>query len=129
MLEAGQSFPDFSLQNQDQKTIRLSDFKGKWLVLYVYPKDDTPGCTLEGRGFTALKPEFDKANAQILGLSEDDAASHKNFCNKYQFSISLLADPQAKLLNSLGVGQSEFKGTKYWNRTTFLIDAQGKVRN
>src|SRR5436305_13328615 len=105
MLEVGSPFPKFSLPNQDGKTVTLSDFAGKWLVVYVYPKDDTPGCTLEGRGFSAAKSDFDKLNAKVVGLSEDDASSHKSFCNKYGFTIPLLADTRAELLNAMGVGQ------------------------
>ena len=128
MLEVGQKFPTFSLLNQDNQIMKNEDFKGKWLVVYVYPKDDTPGCTLEGRGFTAAKKDFDQINAQVVGLSADDVNSHKDFCNKYQFSIPLLADPQAQLLKAMGVGQSDYKGTLYWNRTTAVVDPQGIVR-
>ena len=128
MLEVGQSFPDFSLPNQDGKILKLGDFAGKWLVVYVYPKDDTPGCTLEGRSFSAAKPQFDQANAVVLGLSEDDVSSHKSFCDKFSFTIPLLADTKGQLLRAAGVTQSEWKGTMYWDRTTFLIDPQGKVR-
>jgi peroxiredoxin Q/BCP len=128
MIKVGQEFPKFALPNQDNQTMKLSDFGGKWVVVFVYPKDDTPGCTLEGRGFSAAKAEFDSANAVVLGLSEDDVESHKNFCNKFSFTIPLLADPQASLLNALGITQSEWKGTKYWDRTTFLVDPKGVVR-
>lgn len=128
MLKAGDRAPDFSLQNQDGKTKALKDYAGSWLVLYVYPKDDTPGCTIQGKSFTAQKAAFDKAGVKIVGLNADDVDSHKNFCSKYSFTIDLLADPQAKLLKALGVGQSEFKGAMYWNRTTFVIDPQGKIR-
>ncbi len=108
--------------------MKLADFAGKWLVLYVYPKDDTPGCTLEGRGFTASKPAFDAINAVVVGLSQDDVASHKKFCDKFSFTIPLLADTQATLLKALGVQQSEYKGTMYWNRVTFIADPKGVVR-
>jgi peroxiredoxin Q/BCP len=128
MLKAGDRAPEFSLQNQDGKTKTLKDYAGSWLVLYVYPKDDTPGCTIQGKSFTAQKAAFDKAGVKIVGLSADDVDSHKNFCSKYSFTIDLLADPQTKLLKALGVGQSEFKGTMYWDRTTFVIDPQGKIR-
>jgi peroxiredoxin Q/BCP len=128
LIQEGQPFPSFSLHNQNQKSMRLADFAGKWFVLYVYPKDDTPGCTLEGRGFTAAKPEFDKINAVVVGLSQDDAASHKSFCDKYSFTIPLLADTNAALLHALGVGQSEYKGTMYWNRVTFIVDPHGVIK-
>ena len=126
--EVGQPFPSFSLQNQDGQTITLDDFKGKWLVLYVYPKDDTPGCTIQGKSFTATKQEFDDANIAVVGVSADDVESHKNFCNKFSFTIDLLADPNHDLLGAAGVGQSDYKGTMYWNRTSFVIDPQGALR-
>lgn len=127
MLSAGSTFPSFSLADQDGKTRSLADFAGKWLVVYVYPKDDTPGCTVQGKSFTASKDEFDAAGIVVLGLSEDDVASHKSFCEKFAFSIDLLADPQHALLGALGVGQSEYKGTKYWDRTTFVVDPKGAI--
>ena len=124
----GQRFPSFSLQNQDGKTVTLDDFAGKWLVLYVYPKDDTPGCTIQGKSFTATKQDFDDAKISVVGVSADDVASHKNFSNKFSFTIDLLADPNAELLNAAGVGRSEYKGTMYWDRTSFVIDPAGVLR-
>ena len=126
--ETGKQFPEFSLLNQDGQMITLGDFVGKWLVVYVYPKDDTPGCTIQGKSFTATKQEFDDANIAIVGVSEDDVDSHKNFCNKFSFTIDLLADPNHELLQAAGVGQSEYKGTMYWNRTSFVIDPAGVLR-
>lgn len=127
-LEEGKRFVDFKLKNQDGETVTLDDFKGKWLVVYVYPKDDTPGCTIQGKSFTASKQDFDNANIAVVGVSEDDVASHKNFCNKFGFTIDLLADPNHELLQAAGVGQSEYKGTMYWDRTSFVIDSEGKLR-
>jgi len=127
-VEVGKQFPEFSLLNQDRQMVTLGDFVGKWLVVYVYPKDDTPGCTIQGKSFTATKQEFDDANISVLGVSEDDVESHKNFCNKFSFTIDLLADPNHELLDAAGVGQSEYKGTMYWNRTSFVIDPQGVLR-
>jgi peroxiredoxin Q/BCP len=126
--EVGQRFPDFGLPNQDGRTVSLNDFANKWLVVYVYPKDDTPGCTIQGKSFTATKQEFDDANIAVVGVSEDDVESHKSFCNKFAFTIDLLADPDHELLNAAGVGQSDYKGTMYWNRTSFVIDPSGKLR-
>jgi peroxiredoxin Q/BCP len=126
--EIGKQFPEFSLQNQDGKMITLGDFVGKWLVVYVYPKDDTPGCTIQGKSFTASKQEFDDAGISVLGVSADDVTSHKEFCNKFSFTIDLLADPNHELLDAAGVGQSEYKGTMYWNRTSFVIDPDGTLR-
>ena len=128
MIQAGQPFPTFSLPNQDGKTVSLSDFAGKWLVVYVYPKDDTPGCTIQGKSFTATKADFDAAGIAVVGVSQDDVASHKNFCNKFSFTIDLLADPNHEFLQAAGVGQSDYKGTMYWNRTSFVIDPEGNLR-
>ena len=128
MIELGQAFPDFSLPNQDGKTVTLDDFKVKWLVVYVYPKDDTPGCTIQGKSFTASRSDFQAAGIEVVGVSADDVASHKNFCNKFLFTIDLLADTGAELLNAMSVDQSEYKGTMYWNRTSFVVDPEGTLR-
>jgi peroxiredoxin Q/BCP len=128
MIAPGQKFPDFHLQNQDGQPRSLADYKGSWLVLYVYPKDDTPGCTLQGKSFTAQKEAFAQKGVKIVGVSQDDVASHQNFCRKYSFTVELLADPEAKLLQAAGVGTSEWKGTSYWDRTTFVIDPKGTLR-
>lgn len=128
MIDTAQKLPEFSLENEDGQTKTNASYSGKWLVLYVYPKDDTPGCTIQGKAFTATKSDFDAAGAVVVGLSADDTKSHKDFCNKFSFTIELLADPDTKLLKALGVGQSEWKGTKYWDRTTFLVDPAGVVR-
>ena len=124
----GQAFSDFSLPNQDGKTVTLDDFKGKWLVVYVYPKDDTPGCTIQGKSFTASRSDFQAAGIEVVGVSADDVASHKNFCNKFGFTIDLLADTGAELLNAMSVDQREYKGTMYWNRTSFVVDPEGTLR-
>ena len=126
--QIGERFPELSLQNQNGETVKLDDFAGKWLVLYVYPKDDTPGCTIQGKSFTATKQDFDDANIAVVGVSADDVASHKDFCNKFGFTIDLLADPNHELLTAAGVGQSEYKGTMYWDRTSFVIDPKGILR-
>ena len=128
MVEVGMPFPNFSLPNQDGEIVRLNDFTGKWLVVYVYPKDDTPGCTIQGKSFTATREDFQAAGIEVVGVSQDDVASHKSFCNKFGFTIDLLADTNAELLKAAGVNQSEYKGTMYWNRTSFVIDPRGKVR-
>jgi peroxiredoxin Q/BCP len=128
MLEVGSPFSKFSLPNQDGKTVTLNDFAGKWLVVYVYPKDDTPGCTIQGKSFTTARNDFQAAGIEVVGVSQDNVASHKSFCNKFAFTIDLLADTNATLLKSAGVGQSEYKGTMYWNRTSFVIDPNGTLR-
>src|SRR5262245_2939551 len=100
MIQSGTPFPNFELPNQDGVIVRLNDFTGKWLVVYVYPKDDTPGCTIQGKSFTATKSDFDKAGVEVVGVSQDDVASHKDFCNKFSFTIDLLADTHADLLRA-----------------------------
>lgn len=128
MLEAGQKFPDFDLKNQSGNSKQRSNYEGKWLVVYVYPKDDTPGCTIQGKSFTETKDQFEKLNTVVVGVNTDDTESHQNFCNKFGFTIDLLSDPKGELLERLGVGQKTFKGSLYWNRTTFLIDPKGVIR-
>src|SRR5580704_8564593 len=98
MLETGRPFLNFNLQNQDGKQMKLADFAGKWLVVYVYPKDDTPGCTIQGKSFTATRNDFQAAGIEVVGVSQDDVASHRNFCNKFAFTIDLLADTGGELL-------------------------------
>ena len=128
LIDPGKKAPAFALKDQEGHTHKLSDYAGRPVVLYFYPKDDTPGCTIQGKSFTATKQEFDDANIAVVGVSEDDVESHKNFCNKFSFTIDLLADPNHNLLRAAGVAQSEYKGTMYWNRTSFVIDPQGVLR-
>jgi len=128
MVSAGTPFPAFSLPNQDGKIQKLSDFAGQWLVIYFYPKDDTPGCTIQGKSFTASKADFDKAGVTVLGVSADDVQSHKDFCNKFAFKIDLLSDPDSTLMKGLGIGQSEWQGMKFWERTSFVVDPKGVIR-
>ena len=128
MLETGKPFPSFALPNQDGKIVSLGDFAGRWLVVYFYPKDDTPGCTIQGKSFTATKDEFETAGISVVGVSQDDVESHKNFCDKFTFKVDLLADTDAQLMKALGIGQSEWQGMKFWERTTFVIDPEGIVR-
>ena len=99
-----------------------------WLVIYFYPKDDTPGCTIQGKSFTATKADFDAAGIKVLGVSADDVASHKNFCNKFAFTIDLLSDTDASLMKALGIGQADWKGMKFWERTSFVVDPKGVIR-
>lgn len=128
MLQAGNPFPKFSLPNQDGKTVKLSDFAGNWLVVYFYPKDDTPGCTIQGKSFTASKADYDREGVKVVGVSQDEVASHKDFCNKFAFTIDLLSDTKAELQSALGIGQAEWKGMKFWERTSFVIDPKGIIR-
>ena len=128
MLSAGNPFPNFSLPNQDGKTVKLSDLAGQWLVIYFYPKDDTPGCTIQGKSFTATKDAFDAAGVQVIGASADDVTSHRNFSHKFAFTIELLSDTESKLMKALGIGQAEGKGMKFWERTSFVVDPKGIIR-
>ena len=128
MMQAGSPFPNFALPNQDNRVTKLSDYAGQWLVVYFYPKDDTPGCTVQGKAFTAGKSDFDKAGIKIIGISADDVDSHKNFCTKFAFTVDLLADTNSELMKTLGLGQSEWKGMKFWERTTFVVDPRGIIR-
>ena len=106
-LKEGDKAPDFTAPANGGAKVSLADFKGKNVVLYFYPKDDTPGCTIQGKSFTATKQEFDDANIAVVGVSADDVESHKNFCNKFAFTIDLLADPNHELLQAASVGRSE----------------------
>lgn len=128
MLHIGQPFPDFTLPNQDGQMKTKKHYEGKWMVVFVYPKDDTPGCTIESKAFSAAKAEFSKIGAVAIGLSEDDVGSHEKFCKKYGLETEMLSDTKAALLKALGVGQSEWKGTMFWDRTSFLVDPQGVIR-
>ncbi len=128
MLEVGKPFPEFKLSNQNGQTKTLKDYAGNWLVVFVYPKDDTPGCTIESKAFSAAKTDFDKAGITVVGLSEDDVTSHQNFCSKFSLTVDLLADPKKELLAAAQVDQSDWKGTMYWDRTTFVVDPRGVLR-
>lgn len=128
-LATQQAAPFFRALNQQQKLISLADFADdKTVVLYFYPKDDTPGCTIEAQQFTALADEFAALNCLVLGVSKDDCASHRDFINKYKLSVQLLADTDGSICESYGVWQEvEKDGVKKWKivRSTFIIDPQG----
>jgi len=131
-VAVGDLAPDFQLQNEDGKTIQLSELKGSWVVLYFYPRDLTPGCTTEALDFTAEKSKFDAANTTILGVSPDTVASHRKFCDKKSLQISLLSDPEKDMIQSYGVWQQKkMAGREYMGvvRTTLLIDDQGVIRH
>ena len=109
---------------------RLSDFAGRWLVLYFYPKDNTPGCTTEGRDFAALLPKFRRAGADILGVSRDSARSHQNFCTKQDFGFELVSDAEETLCQAFDViREKQLYGRKYMgvDRSTFLIDPESRI--
>ena len=129
-LNTGASAPDFTLQDPSENSVSLKDFKGKWMVLYFYPKDNTPGCTVEAIDFTQELPDFKKLDAEILGVSPDSCKSHQKFIKGQKLKITLLSDPDHKMLEKYGVWQlKKFMGREYMGvvRSTFLIDPKGKI--
>lgn len=129
-LKAGQKAPQFSLVDQDNKTHTLKDYAGQWVLLYFYPKDDTPGCTKEACSFRDNLPKFKKLKAVVFGISADSVSKHKKFAEKYKLSFTLLADEDKKIINAYGVWQKKkFMGREYMGimRTSFLIDPKGKI--
>lgn len=130
-LEEGDKAPDFSLPASNGEKVALSDFKGKWVVLYFYPKDDTPGCTIEACQFRDEKPHFTKKNAVVLGVSKDSVQSHEKFINQYALNFLLLSDEEAKVCTEYGVfKQKNFLGKKFMGieRSTFLINPEGLIQ-
>jgi len=130
MLDVGDKAPAFTLEDQSGKTVKLSDFKGKTVVLYFYPKDDTPGCTREACAFRDEQSALKKAGAVVLGVSPDSGASHAKFAGKYKLSFPLLADTDHAVSEKYGAwGEKSLYGRKFMGitRSTFLIDASGKV--
>lgn len=129
-LNVGDKAPSFKLKNQDAKVISLADLKGKPIVLYFYPKDDTPGCTKEACNFRDEFPKFGKMKAEIIGVSIDSVESHKKFADKYKLPFNLLADDKKEVVEKYGVWQEKsMYGKKYMGivRTTFIIDSAGKI--
>lgn len=129
-LNVGDKAPDFEMPAEDGKTVSLSDYKGKFLVLYFYPKDNTPGCTVEAKDFSAMKADFAKANAEILGVSRDSIKKHENFIAKQDLTISLGADLEGKVTEDYGVWvEKKMYGKTYMGiqRATFLIGPDGKI--
>jgi peroxiredoxin Q/BCP len=129
-LKVGDKAPSFKLKNQDGETISLSDLKGKPIVLYFYPKDDTSGCTKEACNFRDEFPKFGKMKAEIIGISADSIESHKKFAEKYKLPFNLLSDVKKEVIEKYGVWQEKsMYGKKYMGivRTTFIIDASGKI--
>ena len=123
----GAKAPGFTLKSQEGKDVSLSDFKGKWVVLYFYPKDMTPGCTIEAHNFQRDQPEFDKKNAVILGVSLDTVDSHVQFCTKENLTFKLLSDPEHVVVSKYG-SLGAFGKMQVANRNTFLIDPKGMIR-
>ncbi|MDJ0899167.1 MAG: thioredoxin-dependent thiol peroxidase [Xenococcus sp. MO_188.B8] len=130
LLQIGQPAPDFSAQDQNSNTVSLDDFRDRWLVLYFYPKDDTPGCTVEAIDFTALKEQFTELGAAIIGVSPDSTESHGKFIAKHNLGLQLLSDPERKVTEAYNVWRlKKFMGKEYMGvvRSTFLIAPDGKL--
>ena len=130
MLEVGDTIPAFCLPNQDEEEICFRDIKGRWAVIYFYPKDNTPGCTTEACDFTMAQPDFTSLNAIILGVSPDSPKKHRNFIEKKELGITLLADEDKELCKLFGVWQQKKNfGKEYMGvvRSTFLIAPDGTL--
>ena len=130
MIKAGTKAPDFSLENQDDKKVSLKDNKGKWIVLYFYPKDNTSGCTKEACDFTELLNDYKKLNATVFGVSPDSTESHRGFIEKQGLGITLLSDPDKKAHKAYGAwGMKKNYGKEYEGviRSTFIISPEGKI--
>ena len=129
-LQVGDPAPDFELKSDTGDTVRLSDFRGRRVVLYFYPKDDTTGCTAQACGFRDAYPRIEERNAVVLGVSPDSESSHRKFKTKYDLPFTLLADPDHAVAEKYGVwGERSFAGRNYMgiNRSTFIIDRDGNV--
>jgi len=123
---AGTPAPDFSLTTSDGSQISLKDYRGKWVVLYFYPKDFTSGCTMEAKNFQRDLAKFEQSGAVVLGVSVDTAQSHKDFCAKEGLIFKLLADPDAKVSTEYG-SVMDYKGEKLAARNTFIINPNGEI--
>jgi peroxiredoxin Q/BCP len=123
---AGTPAPDFSLTTSDGSQVSLKDYRGKWIVLYFYPKDFTSSCTMEARNFQRDLTKYEEAGAVVLGVSVDTAQSHKDFCAKEGLSFKLLADPDATVSTEYG-SVMDYKGSKLAARNTFIINPKGEI--
>ncbi len=131
MPKEGSMAPNFAAKDANSETVRLKDLRGQKVVLYFYPKDDTPGCTKEACSFRDAFADFKKRDIKVLGVSKDSEASHKKFAAKYKLPFTLLADPDHSIADAYGVyGEKKFMGRTYLGvkRVTFLIDEKGKVK-
>jgi len=129
-IKIGQIAPDYKLRDQDGLEHKLSDYKGQWVLVYFYPKDDTPGCTKEACSIRDMMPDFKKLKLKIFGISRDEEKSHKKFAEKYKLPFTLLSDPDKKVIEKYGAwGEKSMYGRKYMGifRTSFLIDPKGKI--
>ena len=130
MLEVNSKAPDFCLPDQDGRTVRLSDYLGKKVVLYFYPKDNTPGCTRQACAFAASYEQFKAQNIVVIGISKDSVASHQKFAQKYDLPFILLSDPELQAIQAYGVWQEKKLYSKVSMgvvRTTYIIDEQGVI--
>jgi len=130
MIKENTKAPDFKLPSTSKKDYSLKDSTGNYVIIYFYPKDDTPGCTTETNDFNKLLPKFKKLNCEILGISKDNLNSHEKFKNKYKIKFDLLADEEKKVLKKYKVwAKKKFMGREFLGivRTTFLIDKKGKI--
>ncbi|TFG15734.1 MAG: thioredoxin-dependent thiol peroxidase [Promethearchaeota archaeon] len=129
-LKVGDIAPNFCLIDKDNKKVCLKDFKGKSIILYFYPKDNTPGCTTEAIGFTNILPDFQKLDAVVIGVSPDSPESHAKFAEKKNLKVILLSDEDKKVLKQYGAwGKNKFRGKEYIGviRSTYLIEPEGKI--
>jgi peroxiredoxin Q/BCP len=124
----GEPAPPFTLMDQDNQPVSLSDYRGQWVVLYFYPKDDTPGCICQATEFTELLFRFQDMNAKVLGVSADDVATHKNFTKKHELKLTLLSDPDQKVMGQYGTSVKNAWGSRTILRQTFIIDPDGVIR-
>ena len=130
ILEAGDKAPKFAIPNQDGNMIKLDDLLGKWSVIYFYPRDDTPGCTIEAKEFTELSSKFEEQGATIYGVSPDTEAKHCKFIEKHGLKVELLADTESTMLADYGVWQEkQMYGKTYMGvvRTTYLVNPDGNI--
>jgi peroxiredoxin Q/BCP len=130
LLKVGDDAPNFCLIDKDNKKVCLEDFRGKYVILYFYPKDNTPGCTTEAIGFTSILPDFQKLDAVVIGVSPDSPESHAKFAEKKNLKVILLSDEDKKVLKQYGAwGKNKFRGKEYIGviRSTYLIDPEGKT--
>ena len=127
MPPVGTAAPAFTLPSQDGSPVSLDSYKGKWVVLYFYPKDQTSGCSLEAHNFQKDLPKYQALNAVVLGVSLDTVDSHRQWCTKDSFTFKMLADPEHKVVDEYGVPLMSHAGANYATRDTFLISPEGKI--
>ncbi len=129
-METGEAAPDFCATDREGNEHCLADYRSKWVVLYFYPKDNTPGCTIEAVDFTAMKGEFESMGAEVIGVSPDSEKSHQRFTDKHDLSLTLLSDPEHRILEPYGAWKEKKMYGKTFlgvSRSTVLIDPEGRV--